>query len=262
MRDPQPFQNGWSLAGRNLAPRFRSQEHERATKYLAEAHGKTGHVWIEAPAGSKLWVDAQACDSAAPLKEAVDVVVGRRVVEVQTGAQKRSVEVNAVAGETVTARFIGEGPPVVVAGGPSGVRDPKDQPTTPAPRGFGTPRNVTTLVLAGGALVALGVGVAFSVAAGSEGDSLDRLKAGQTNPSSSCVNAATPGCSERSDAAGARTRDTNLATGMFIGAGGLAAAALATYFFWPSASPTVDRSAWIVPTVAQSGVGAQFGGRF
>ena len=242
--------------------RLTPQERERATKYLAEANGKTGHVWIEAPAGSKLWVDAQACDSAAPLKEAVDVVVGRRVVEVQTGAQKRSVEVNAVAGETVTARFVGDGKPVVVAGGPSGAVDaPKDQ-AAPAPRGLGTPRNVTTLVLAGGALVALGVGVAFSVAAGSEKDSLDRLTAGQGNPSSSCLNAASAGCAERSDAATARTRDSNVATGMFLGAGGLAVAAAAAYFLWPSASAPTERSAWIAPAIAHGGVGAQLGGRF
>ena len=244
--------------------RLTPQERERATKYLSEAHGKTGHVWIEAAAGSKLSVDAKLIEVVAPLREAVDVVAGRRVVEVQTGALKRILEVNAVAGETVTARFMGDGPPVVVAGAPanpSPVVPPKDR-AEPA-HGFWTARTVTSIALAGGALAAVGVGVGFTLAARGQRDDASSAAAKVPAGSSSCAGVASADCGTLRDANHAKQNDQNIAMGAFITGGALAVGAIAAWILWPSASSESKQArTFLVPIAGPGGAGAQLVGRF
>jgi hypothetical protein len=54
-------------------------------------------------------------------------------------------------------------------------------------------------------------------------------------------------CQSLSDKVNAQHNDANLATGLFIGAGALAAAAIVTFVAWPQGGSEPLSSAWIAP---------------
>jgi hypothetical protein len=120
------------------------------------------------------------------------------------------------------------------------------EPPPPPPEPLASPRHLTAAGLLVAGLGAAGVGLYFSVRAGQDGQSAANLRG--SLPTSACTGASTPSCQSLADTVQSQHSETNAATGLFVGAGVLAAGAIATWFLWPgqsgSSQPT---SSWILP---------------
>lgn len=99
-------------------------------------------------------------------------------------------------------------------------------------------RHVVAASAAVGALAAAGVGVYFILQSNSDKSTAEGLRNGALSGSSTCTN---PGaslvasCQKLSNTVHSQHDEMNVATGLFIGAGVLAAGAVATWFLWPRA---------------------------
>ncbi len=124
-------------------------------------------------------------------------------------------------------------------------------------------RNVTSGGLAIAALAAAGVGAFFLVQSNQEKSDAANLRnrfmlPGACLPSEPRVEL--PGWF-LSDKVNAQFRDTNTATGLFVGAGGLAVVALVTWLAWPhAASSAPQTTGWMAPVLG--GMTAGFQGSF
>jgi hypothetical protein len=134
-----------------------------------------------------------------------------------------------------------------------------EAPPKPVPREPSLARNVTLGAMGVGALAALGVGVAFFVEANQA--KADAANIRQSLPTSSACSgvAALAMCPALNDKVNAQFSDLNMSTGFFIGAGGLAAAAMVTWLAWPRSSPP-PATGWIAP--ARGGAVVGLGGSF
>ena len=138
--------------------------------------------------------------------------------------------------------------------------EPPPQPEKPEPIDlFHSPRFWTAGGLGVGAVVAVGLGAAFLDTAKSANDQATSIRAGAPIYGSGTycnANTSDPNCVKLNDKVDAHTRDVNIATGMFVGAGILAVGAVATWVFWPAThAPTPNTSAWISPTPGGATVG-------
>lgn len=240
-------------------PRTTDADRARARKYLAEASQKTAHVVVDAPAGAKIAVDGHA--EAEGLTEPVDLEAGKHKVECKQGSIEQSVEVDLLAGQTVSVKFLpaqeGQTPasPTVVtvrseaeaAPATAMVERPAEGPGVRTWLGFG---------LAGGALVATGVGVGFLVASAGAKDDAARLRSTLSDPVSGCYQSTTAVCRELNDSADSEVTRKNVATGAFVAAGALALGSAAVFIFWPERRPK------IAPMVGAGGAGAMVTGEF
>lgn len=252
-------------------PRTTDADRARARKYLAEAHQKTAHVLLEVPVGSSVVVDGASVDAEIDAKEPIDVASGKHKVECKQGTASQSVELDLVVGQTVSVRFLppsdGQAPatPTVTtvraqheAPGPDRAADGSGSST----------KTILGLSLAGGALVAAGLGVGFLVASGSAGDDAARIRSTLSESTSGCYRSQTQACRELSDAVGDESTLKNVSTGAFVAAGALAVGSAAVLLLWPSRGgpsltgrPATGRLT-VSPTTAGGGVGAVFSGSF
>jgi hypothetical protein len=121
---------------------------------------------------------------------------------------------------------------------------PEPEPEAP-PEAILSTHHVAAGALALGALVAVGAGALFTVAANQDKDSAGALR---TNLSSdACTHASTATCQSLSDKVTSQYRDTNVATGLFTGAGVLAAGAVVTWLVWPASAPPQPATGSITP---------------
>jgi hypothetical protein len=244
-------------------------DRETARKRIAELTPLVGHVTVIAPSGADLWIDGQMLPRKAPLSEPADVSAGMHTVQARVGDQTKSVGISCQAGQTVTAKIDIEitGTPVVVVPmpGEGGMPTPPPPPAeTPHQYKEVTPgAKVATVVVLGVAAVGLlGAGIGLEAAASSANStaSTDRSAIQKGSSSTSqCLNAATPGCSQLASEASSHVTDSNIATGMFVGAGALAAAAVITWIAWPK--KTVE-TARVTPLVSPTMAGFGFSGSF
>jgi hypothetical protein len=142
--------------------------------------------------------------------------------------------------------------------------EPAPHPESSKPVGlFHSPRFLTAAGLGAGAVIAAALGGAFlglaQVANADAGDQQALLsKAYPGTPSSSVcsLHAGDPKCAYLRDDIDTHTRDVNIAAGLFIGAGVLAAGAVTTWVLWPSPRATTpNASAWFAPTVGGATAG-------
>jgi hypothetical protein len=122
---------------------------------------------------------------------------------------------------------------------------------------------VATVVVLGVAAVGLlGAGIGLEAAASSANStaSSDRTKIqGSSSGTSQCVKSSNPLCSTLSSEASSHVTDANIATGMLIGAGAVAAVAIVTWIVWPK--KTVE-SARVTPLLSPSIAGLGVSGSF
>jgi len=128
---------------------------------------------------------------------------------------------------------------------------------------FRSPRFWTAGGLGVGALVAVGFGIAFEALGQTASSDAASIRSTFPDPITYCNPSPQPaGCSALGNKVDAHTRDVNMASGFFVGAGVLAVSAAAAWIFWPAqqASSPQATSAWIVPTVggATAGVAVKF----
>jgi hypothetical protein len=224
-------------------PRTTDADRARAHKYLAEAHEKTGHVLLEVPPGARVLVDGASADAEVQTKSPVDLAPGKHRIECRQGTVAQSVEVDLLVGQSVSVRFlpseVGQAPaPPSVVALPARSEAAADE----AKDGESSAKTVLGVALAGGALVAIGVGVGLRVAASGANDDAARLRATLSDPTSGCYRAQTQTCGDLSQAVGDEIASKNASTGMFLAAGVFALGSAAVFLFWPHrtiAPPTV-----------------------
>jgi hypothetical protein len=182
--------------------------------------------------------------------------VEQRLV-VRAGERARVVTVTMVSLAPPAPAPPAPAPPPLVEQVPQ--PEPPPQPEKPESVDlFHSPRFWTAGGLGVGAVVAVGLGAAFLDLAKSANDDAASILSGFPNNSSGnhCIVTSDPNCGNLSDKVNAHTRDVNIATGMFVGAGILAVGAVATWVLWPATpAPTPNASAWISPTPGGAAVG-------
>jgi hypothetical protein len=142
---------------------------------------------------------------------------------------------------TVTLRAVHDD-----SAGPPDGGDHPPPPPPPLPEPLMSPRHIVSGGLGLGAVGALGAGIAFVVQGNQKGQRAANMRGGL--PSNACTGVSTPMCQSLSDAVQAQHSDANVAAGLFVGAGVLAAGAVAAWLFWPRrdtapASPSVGVAA-------------------
>jgi hypothetical protein len=200
------------------------------SKWLPRAEAQTARLAVEAPTGAALSVDGEPL-GVAPLTGSVDVSVGDHNIVARLGSWSQTLRVSAVAGQSSQVKF---------DGGESAAMTPLHPLPPDAARaataehgGPSTAKVVTVVALATSAAVAGGIGVALALQSQSNGNQYTALSCEKLPPQpadSACGGLAQDG-----------KRDTLAANWLYVGSGTLAAAALATWFFWPNAPA---KSSW------------------
>jgi hypothetical protein len=155
----------------------------------------------------------------------------------------------------------GEKARVVSVNIPSSQGDQGEKPTPPLERLF-SPHHAIAAAAGLGALVAAASGIALIVQSNSNASTASGLR-DQLGSQHACTdNPSSAACASLNGAVSAQHTDTNVATGLFVGAGVLAAGAVAVWFVWPKPKATEPPpiTGLIVPT--QGGAAFMLSGRF
>lgn len=249
----------------------------RAQKHIDALMAQTGHIEVQAPAGTSLTLDGATNIGTAPLAGALDVPPGHHVIEGKLTDGTKALGVEAVAGELAHVSFLVAGPdrpspaapvsstlapepsapPVVAA---SAIMPP-GAPGSEETRGDNTTaRLVMTTALGGGAVIAVGLGVYFGLQSRSDASTAAAFRS--KYPSSYCVNPANVDCAQWNSAVEAQNRDATVSNVLYVTGVVLAAGAIGSWFFWPRERETKSAGVWLVPTAGPGGGGVMAGGRF
>jgi hypothetical protein len=248
-------------------------DRETALEHIAELAALVGHIAIDATAGAELWIDDQMLPSKAPLGEPADVAAGTHTVRARLGDQTETVNVSCAPGQTVQAKI-----DIVLTGAPllpvptaresianlqgAGQKPPKDE------RYAASGARVATLVALGvGAVALLGAGIGLEVASSKASSAaaadVTQLQYGGIS-SSVCSDGmmaeSITACSNLANELSAHSAEAGAATGLFVGAGVLAATFAVTWVVWPKAR--LGEQAEVVPLVSPSMAGLGLGGSF
>ncbi len=85
-------------------------DHARAQKHLDVLMAQTGHIEVQAPAGTPIVLDGATGVGTAPLADTLDVAPGHHVIEGKLANGTKAQTVDAVAGEITRVNFIVAGP--------------------------------------------------------------------------------------------------------------------------------------------------------
>jgi hypothetical protein len=227
-------------------------DHARLTAFIAQAWNATGHLQIDAPEGAEIQVDGKVV-GVAPLAASINVVPGAHAINARLpGVQPLHGDVDVAAG-TVARVGLALGalpaPQAVPVAAPQA-----PQVSEPSFHYESSGAKVATLVALGvGAAALLGAGIGFEAASSSalndlNADHAQIQRAGGNSMYFCTTNPTAAPCSDESTRAGAHASDGNVATGMFVGGGVLAVAAVVTWVVWPKKK--VEDGAWVVPIVS------------
>ncbi|HEY1698007.1 MAG TPA: tetratricopeptide repeat protein [Polyangiaceae bacterium] len=238
------------------------------SKWLPDAEAEVGRLSIEAPAGTQVSVDGATLGTA-PFVDPVYVAPGEHDLRAQTGSEERTMHISAVAGETISVRFLMKdapptpppaSPPPASAGSIENPAAVDEAP--PPPRGPQPAKVATVLGLGVAAVAAAGVALGFGVGSQTAENHADDLRS-SLKSTSACY----PGlpsipaaCTQLQSAISAQGRDYKLQLGFYTGAGVLAVAAVATWFLWPRR--TAQTSWSVQPAFDARSASAQIVGAF
>jgi hypothetical protein len=125
-------------------------------------------------------------------------------------------------------------------------------PEAPPPEPTMSAHHVTAGALAVAALASAGVGVFFLLQSNSAKSDAANLRTGLA-PDACSQSSAT--CQSLNDKVNTQFGDLNTSTGLFVAAGGLAAAAVVTWLVWPKSASAPQTTGWITPTFGGTSVG-------
>jgi tetratricopeptide (TPR) repeat protein len=243
-------------------PRPTEEERARATKYVAEAHSRTGHVLVEAPPGAIVAMDDATVDKLTPLKEPIDVTVGTHVCSLRTGGKLQTAQVVARAGESVTVSFAGDEVKREAVGRPSGVvASPPSLPLGGSASRWPAAKIAALAAFSGASVGALALGLGYKV-----GQDNSRAEASALSARSlgvSCTGSASPPeCAQADALKSDYDRDRTLSA-VFFGAGAVCAAgALATVLLWPNGVSSLPRESRVAPFATRGGASLAWSGEF
>jgi len=252
----------------------------KAQKHVDALMAQTGHIEVQAPAGTPVSLDGVTSVGTAPLAEPLDVAPGHHVIEGKLEGGTKTLGVDAVAGEVARVSFVVAGPdrpapappPPVPDGAPPAAAvaplagSASSAPPADAWAGEDTrsrrsaARLATATAIGGGAVIAVGLGVYFGLQAQAEANTAADFRS--SKPSSYCVNPANTGCAQWNDAVQTQNRDAIASDVLYVAGGVLAAGAVAAWLFWPKGGETTGASLWVVPAAGPAGGGVMAGGRF
>lgn len=240
---------------------------DKARAFLAELNAQLGHVALTAPAGASIVIDGRELAQRAPFTEDIDMMPGTRVIVARLGDNTASASVEVSAGSTTRVNLQFDARPA-----PAPTPAPAAPPTAPAAAPTAAPerpavveeshatRDVLRWTSTGVAVVGISVGVGFMLAANSKDSDLSAYQVAHPR---SCAGATGSACAEATSLQDDRDRSRTLSTVGFVVGGIGAAAAVATWFFWPNRGGAASgRGTWVAPSVGVAGYGLQAGGRF
>jgi hypothetical protein len=251
-------------------PRITRELRAAAQASLGELNAQLGHLSITAPEGSHVRVDGREV-GIAPLKEAVDVLVGLHKVEAAGSGSTLQESVNAGKGKLTDVAFMS---PVVadthvVVGavpvpGPAVLPAPLppvgvEEPVKPVPYWNG--QRTVGIVIAGVGVVGMVVGGVFGAERGSETNDASAVTSQAGASNSRCFGAASASapCQSLANALSANGTDAAMETGFLIG-GGVLLAIGAVLTLWPGRGH--DSRTGLTPIVAPGLAGLSWGGSF
>jgi hypothetical protein len=255
-------------------PAATNADRVKARGYLEEAARETGHVVLNVDPGAVVRLDGGAFGD--PPTDPLDVEPGPHLLEARVGTKAKTASVSPQAGETITADLrlpegaapasaAGAPPPPAPAAAPTGPAAASESSVNmPAPvepnRSSSTVRIVVTASLGAAAVGAVVAGAVFLGNASSEGN--QGAAAAGSPPAGGCANPANAAtCSAGHQAAENEAQDKNIAIGMFVGGGVLAAGAVASWFLLAPKSETTT-GAHLAPMVSPTAAGCVLSGRF
>jgi hypothetical protein len=238
-----------------------SDDRVAVDRHIADLRAQLGHLDVSAAMGAQIFVDGSPT-GVAPWSEPLDLAPGHHHVQARTPQDLQEGDVDVGAGLTVKLALT---PPAPAA--PTGARPSSAAPSIPAAgdgpndreraapaRGEPSLARVLTVVGVGTlAALSVAVGAYFALQSQAERNTADRFRG--LYPSDYCFGmSATSVCTQWNGAVTAQNRDATFSNGLYIGAGVLAAGALATWLFWPPSSRAAQ--AWrVAPSIGVEGAG-------
>jgi hypothetical protein len=251
-----------------------------AQKHYDVLMAQTGHLEVQAPAGTQVIVDG-APAGIAPLAVAVDVMPGKHHVEARRPQGVLTSDPDVAAGQVARLNFIvadgGESAAPAATGAvatvdpnaprPPGASAEAQAPDRPPPAdtraasgAVWTPRVITVVAVGGAAVVSLGLGVYFGLQSQSQASTARGYRQEYGASYCAALTAGAP-CPAWNDAVDAQNRDATLSDVFYVAGGVLAAGAVATWLLWPRETKGAGR-AWVVPAVGARGAGIGAAGIF
>ncbi len=201
-------------------PKLTDVERARAERYIHDASTKVGHVSLRISPGAAVKLDDRLVDP----QSTMDVEPGKHRIVVSYEDVPKAADVDVGAGATASVDLTREAQapvaPIVVHDVVEAKRQAVAFPPPPQ-----------TLVLGGLALVALGVGIGFSVDSSHQSSLIDSSAPGV------CANPQAADCQARQSALDAHGRDVTVSTAMYISSAVAVAGAVITWILWPSTRP-------------------------
>ena len=219
---------------------------------MDQASARTGHISVDAPAGTKLSIDGTDTGEQTPLKDPIDVNPGRTTVQGLYNGKTANVTVQADPGKTTPVHLTFESqdatvPPVATSGPREASGAPSasagNEPVSPSEMphesgGFKSPP-VATYILGGVALAALGTGIGFSL------DSRSKKDDSSAN-ANACGNPSSPECAHYRDIDDSGKRSATIGWIAYAGAGAALVAGGLVWALAPNTKTTPARST-VVP---------------
>jgi hypothetical protein len=235
-----------------------------AERSLGEAYAATGHLSITAAPGAHVKVDGKEV-GVAPLKDAIDVVVGLHGVDAQMGGVALHESVQAGPGKLTEIAFVqpvvGEtkivvAPPTLAPPAGAYVTGHRDHEP------YWNSRRTVGVVIAGVGVVGMVIGGAFGAARGSDTTNANNARVDVGPGPSACYAppaSLAPACAAETSALNSNGNDAHLEETMLIGGGVLVAVGLITTL-WPNFSPRAR--ATVTPAAGPHTAGLQWSGSF
>jgi hypothetical protein len=254
-------------------PKATPDDRDKAQRLLEEANQQTAHIAIEAPAGATIYIDKIESGDA-PVGEAFDVTPGKHVCEARANGATRVIEVDASVGAVVTARFaldqaraptvsapvpVAAPQPVPRAGGGSAPVDDGREERRRHPHESNA-RVIVPIVIAGGAVIAAGIGAVFGLVSKGKEDDAATFRA--NNPPGFCAVQSSGTCGQYASILSSQQSATNAERVLLVTGGVLAVGAVVTYLVWPHGDGMEKGHAWVAPQVQPGGGGVVVGGAF
>ncbi|MDF2692485.1 MAG: hypothetical protein K0S65_868, partial [Labilithrix sp.] len=245
-------------------PKITDAQRQRVAENIVELSKKVGQIEIEAPPGARISVDGRGIDPGNT--DPVPVTPGKHVVEAIADGKVKNVTVECTAGTITKAKLIEDASAAKVAARTA--ESPTNAETTPPPKeeapSFWTGGRIAGLGVFVGGLAALGVGVAFHMAAGKAEDDANDIRAQLPEPkTSACLDQANESlCSNLTKKVDDQNMSGDLRTGFLIGGGALLVGGAVLFLVSSPSGSSTRGGARLVPIANGRETGLAVVGRF